>query len=329
MTTPVDAASPVLVSLVPRRDERSGDELVESVHRGHLVVARAGEVVAALGTPDVLTYLRSAAKPFQATACLEVLDERGMAPPAGSQIAVGWASHRGEPRHLAAVETLLARSGTAPGELTCPVAAPLADPAAGQARIHHNCSGKHAMFALAGQAIDCPRDELLDPRGRLQRRLLAVLAETLGEPDGVAVDGCGAPAVAGPLDRLALAYGQLAVDERFARVRQAAFDHPWLVGGEGRLESCLLAAGVVAKPGAEAVFAAGWRDRDGRGWGVAIKVEDGAARGATAAVHGLLAAARVVPVDIWEPPASLGGGRPVGRIRASDDVLALGRSLAA
>jgi L-asparaginase II len=306
-----------------RRDTRSGREVSESTHRGSIALCAAdGEVLAALGDPWRSTFVRSCAKPFQATACLELLDLAGGSP-SPAEIAVSWASHRGERDHIAAVRRLLTRSATTPDQLTTPPERPDSDPGATPARILHNCSGKHAMFALTGREQACPRGRLLDADGPLQRPVLAVLEEALGPFDAVGVDGCGAPAVAVPLARLATAYAGLATDERWRRVREAGLANPRLVGGTDRLETALLAAGVVAKPGAEGVFAAGWVDPRGRARGMAVKAEDGTARAAASAVIELLEALGVAPDDLWRPAAPQGGGVPVGRIRAAPAVLAL------
>ena len=95
---------------------------------------------------------------------------------------------------------------------------------------------------------------------------------------------------------------------------------PQLVGGEGRLESALLAAGVMAKVGAEGSYAVGWRDRDGRPGGLAVKAADGSTRGVAAAAIALLEQLGVVPEGVWEPPPPLGGGAPVGQVRAAPAV---------
>ena len=311
---------------VTRRDVHRGTEEIESRHHGHLVVVGPGGAVAgALGDPERPTFVRSAAKPFQAAASMEVAG-----PLAGDlteeEIAVGWASHRGEPRHLAAVEALLRRSGTAPGDLTTPVAAPKDDPTAAPTRICHNCSGKHALFALAGRAAAVPREALLDPDGKLQSVVLGVLGDALGEPTAVAVDGCGAPAVQVPLHGLAAGFRRLWLEDRWARVRRAGLAHPGLVGGEGRLETALLGVGVLAKVGAEGVYGASWRDGDDA-WGVAIKAEDGEVRGASVALHELLVALGVAARDVWSPEPVLGGGEVQGRVRASTEIPALARRL--
>jgi L-asparaginase II len=324
------------VAEVTRRDVRTGVEHVESAHAAHLVVSGPdGEVVASCGDALHPTFLRSTAKPVQATSCLEVLDASAAsatsaasrAVPGPAEVAVAWASHRGEPVHLAAVRGLLRRSGTAATELTCPPATAEAEPGARPSRLQHNCSGKHALFALAGARLGLSGAALLDPEDALQRRVLATLEEVFGPPLAIGIDGCGAPAVAVPLAALASGFAQLAVAPRFARVRDAGRAHPGLVGGEGRLESALLSVGVLAKGGAEGVFAAGWFDAEGRPWGLAVKGVDGAARGVAAVSAGLLTSTGVVPDGTWSPPPPLGGGRPAGVIRLTGEVARIRRVL--
>lgn len=290
-----------------------GREVVESRHLGHVVVVAPDGTVAAAGDPDRPTFYRSAVKPFQATASLELAGDVGLT---DDEVAVGWASHRAEPEHLAAVRRICARIGLDPAALTTPPDVPLDDPCAEAAPIAHNCSGKHALFALAGHARGVRDAALLDPEGEVQRHVLAAVEAAVGVRVAVSVDGCGAPAARGPLAGLARGFQRLAAGgERWRRVVSAGTARPHLVGGTGRLETALLAAGVVAKPGAEAVFGAGWSDRDGA-WGLAVKVEDGASRAAAAAVHALLAARGVIDPGAWRPPAVLGGGQPVGNVRA-------------
>ncbi len=328
-TSPLSVGAPL--AEVTRRDERSGDEFVESLHHGHLVVIGPGptppgpgsvpspwSTVASLGDPEALTFVRSAAKPFQAVAALERLGARADEL-TDAEVAVSWSSHRGEPRHLEAVARLLARSDTTPDELTCPPAVAEADPGAAPTRIQSDCSGKHAMFALVGVASGTPRDALLDPSGRLQSYVLDELSQRMNVL-AVGTDGCGAPAVAVPLWSLATAYAGLANLPWGRRVRDAGLAHPLIVGGEGRLETALLAAGVVAKSGAEGVYAAGWSAADGSDWGLACKATDGSARGVAAATIAVLEGLAVVPVGTWSSPPPLGGGAPVGQVRATSEV---------
>jgi L-asparaginase II len=95
-------STPVVVA----RLVRSG--VVESEHLGSVVVADAtGAVVAAVGDPDRPTFVRSAAKPFQAASSLRLVDE--ILP--DEEVAVMAASHNAEEVHLRAVRALLERGG--------------------------------------------------------------------------------------------------------------------------------------------------------------------------------------------------------------------------
>lgn len=312
---------------VTRRDERTGRDLIESVHHGHLVVTRAdGRVVASLGDAQLPTFVRSAAKPFQALACLEVLGA-GADELTAAEVAVAWSSHRAEGRHLDTVGRLLERSGTSPDALTCPVAVGEARPGAPPSRLQRDCSGKHALFALAGRALGLTGPALVAADGALQRAVLEVVAMTIGPIRALATDGCGAPAMQVPLAGLARGFAGLAAGGRGQRVRDAGLAHPQLIGGEGRAETALLAAGIVAKPGAEGVFAAGWLDTQGSAWGVAVKVLDGASRGAATAAVGALESLGALEPGTWAAPAPTGGGRSVGEVRSSRAVRDLGRQL--
>ncbi len=324
MTPPAVA----VLAEVTRHD--GATERVESRHRGHLVVVGEGGQELVRGDGDADVFVRSTAKPFQATACLELLDEHGPVPVdelTNAEVAVSWASHRGEQRHLDAVRRLLARSGTAPEGLTCPPALPEADkawppasPGEPPSRLRYNCSGKHALFALAGRGLGLRGRALLDADGPLQQRVLAAITDACGPVQGVGVDGCGAPAVVLPLSGLADGFRRLVAEDRWERVVSAGLEHPGLVGGEGRVESALLAAGVVAKVGAEGVYGAAWRDDDGT-HGIAVKSEDGETRGAAVALVAVLADRGVVPADVWAPPPITGGDDVVGVVRVAPGVI--------
>ncbi|MCA8955637.1 MAG: asparaginase, partial [Planctomycetes bacterium] len=135
---------------------RSG--LVESAHRGSLVVVRDGVVVFACGDPDSWVYCRSAVKPVQALPLIE----RGIAERLGltaQELALVAASHNGTELHTELAMRLLERGGFTPDDLRCGPHSPfdrqagirIARGGAKPERIHNNCSGKHAGFLLLAQ----------------------------------------------------------------------------------------------------------------------------------------------------------------------------------
>ncbi len=317
---------------VTRTDVLTGHEVVESVHLGHLVVVEgpegtAHEVTREVGDAQLVVFPRSSLKPLQATLCLELMHEAGIEL-SDEELAIGWASHRAEPAQLAAVRGLLARAGIAEDALSCPRASVPDDPSVGRSHLAHNCSGKHALFALTAHAMGLPTDPsaLLAHDGPLQSLLIAGLADMLGPIAAVGVDGCGAPALAVPLVALARTFADIATSERHAAVRAAGLAHPALIAGHERgpggmrmpvVDTALLGAGVIAKRGAEGVLAAGWRTPDGRSGGIAAKASDGSLRGAATAVVAHLEAAGVVPPGTWREAAPRGGSQQAGTVRAA------------
>lgn len=159
------------------------------------------------------------------------------------------------------------------------------------------------MLALAA-ARGWPRAAYRDATHPVQSEILEVIAEAAAvRPDEVrlAVDGCGVPTHALPLERMAYAYSRLGELAGGDDVRAAMRVRPELIGGHGVVDTHVmqLLPGWIAKRGAEGLFCAAGPD----GIGVALKVEDGSDRArepALARFLGLLGASvgelAVVPV---------------------------------
>ncbi|MDQ4004601.1 MAG: asparaginase [Actinomycetota bacterium] len=284
-------------------------DLMESVHRGRYVVCDArGETLYSLGDTEGYVYLRSAAKPFQALPLVfsGAADELGIA---GEELAVACASHGGEPCHLAAVRSILRKAGLSEDDLqngTHPpmhtlTAARLARNGEKPRAIHGNCSGKHAgMLAVCAHA-GWDTHTYREPEGPLQmlvRRTVAKLCDLEPEAVRLAGDNCGVPVFATPLRNLALGFARLAaggaeefpddLQEAVQRIRDAMRAHPYIVAGAGRFDTGLMeSTGLVAKSGAEAVFAVA--SPGAPSWGLALKISDGASRAVVPAVLAALA----------------------------------------
>jgi L-asparaginase II len=181
----------------------------------------------------------------------------------------------------------------------------------GPSRIAMNCSGKHAAMLATCVAAGWPTHGYRDPSHPLQQSLRATVEELTGDQvSATVVDGCGAPQFAVSLTGLARSFSRL---DRCAAVMRS---HPFLVGGGGRDVTAVMIGvpGLVAKDGAEGVYAAGFDD----GRAVAVKIDDGAAR---ARMPVLVAALRLLGVtdlaldDLATVPV-LGHGDRVGEVRA-------------
>jgi L-asparaginase II len=265
--------------------------VVESAHRGRLAFCDpAGNVIDALGDPDAYVYARSSAKPLQALPLVlsGAADAFGLS---DEELAVACSSHNAEAPHLAAVRSLLEKSGLTEKDLQSGAHPPMYAPEAGRmARsgeeprpIHGNCSGKHAgMLAVcAHEGLDI--GGYRRPDHPLQRRILEILIQVCGLREDevlVAGDDCGVPTFALPLRNLATGFARFATGEGLSeemagaaeRLRRAMRAEPFLVAGTGRLDTEVMGrTDLVCKSGAEALFAAASRE----GWGLALKVSDG------------------------------------------------------
>jgi len=309
--------APVLAHVV-----RSGT--VESVHHGTAVVTAAdGSIAHAWGDPTGLVFPRSANKPLQALAMVEL----GLDLP-GPQLALACASHSGEQLHLDTALKILHSAGLSESDLCNTPDYPY-DEATKIGWLHdrkpmtslaQNCSGKHAAMVVTSAAHGWSLPDYLDADHPLQRAIIATIERLAGPVGALAVDGCGAPLHGIPLAGLARAFGALAsADPTSApgRVATAMRDHPDYVGGSGRQVTRLMRAlpGAMAKDGAEAVYAVGLAD----GRGIALKIADGAWRAAGVVLGAVLRAEGIGDETAWELLADapvLGHGRPVGSVVA-------------
>lgn len=302
---------------------RSG--LVESRHRGSVAALEGdGSLVVSVGEVAEPMFPRSAVKPVQAVAMLHAglqLD--------GELLALAAASHSGEPFHLDGVRRVLAGAGLDETSLRTPPDWPLDEEArlaviraGGEPRsVQMNCSGKHAAMLATCAAAGWPTDDYRAADHPLQQHIRATLEELTGESiAATGVDGCGAPLFAVTLTGLARAFSALVrsapgTPER--RVADAVRAYPKWASGTTRDEAALMQGvpGLLAKAGAEAVYALALDD----GRAVALKLEDGSQRARPAVVVAVLRRLGVEAPVLDELAAIpvLGGGRPVGEIRAT------------
>src|ERR1044071_6415075 len=140
------------------RVEATRGELVESIHPVSAAVLDArGRLLADSRDPDLVTWWRSAAKPFQALPIVQdgAADRFRLT---DEELALACASHSSEFRHLEVVRGMLDKIGVGEDALACGVHTPLSPIVAtavarGLALMTprwSNCSGKHAgMLELA------------------------------------------------------------------------------------------------------------------------------------------------------------------------------------
>jgi L-asparaginase II len=269
----------------------------ESAHAVRFAAADPeGAIVASGGDIEQLTFLRSSAKPL---ICAVVVGS-GAADHFGftdAEIALGAGSHSGEPFHVAAARSMLAKAGLTEDDLRCGAHAPynvqaaldLAAAGIEPGRIHNNCSGKHAGILALAVHLGAGAAGYLEVTHPAESAILDGCAEMLGVPlasFAVGVDGCGIPVIATPISVAARFFAKFAAPQRFAtkwrdalvRVRDAMMAYPEMVAGTGEFDTDLMRSApgdIIGKGGAEGYHASAALRR---GLGLCVKIVDGNAR---------------------------------------------------
>ena len=280
-------ANPVLA-------EQTRGNFVENRHRGAFVVADAeGRIIASAGDISRPVFPRSAIKSMQALAMLtsgslrkfEITDE---------ELALACASHTGEDFHVAGVTHFLDHIGLSVADLECGAHQPTNAKARTALReagllpnpLHNNCSGKHSGMLSVARALGVPTKDYVTLDHPVQKAVRAAVETVVGEAlstDRCGIDGCSIPTWAAPLSAFARGFAKMATGQGLPpemgaaanRIFDAATSHPHLVSGTGMLDTLVMQAfggRVMQKGGAEGVQCGAIRDK---GWGYAIKCDDG------------------------------------------------------
>ena len=140
---------------------RRGD-VVEAVHFVHVASTEG-----VLHGEDVVSHLRSSAKPIQAIPLADAYDDLD-----DDELAIACASHQAEPAQLDAVRKLLARAGASVDDLEC-------GPQEGrpEGKLGHNCSGKHAGFLAVCREKGWPFEGYRLLEHPVQRRIRELAVE--------------------------------------------------------------------------------------------------------------------------------------------------------
>ena len=287
--------------------------ILESVHRGHVVVCDAGGVVAEWGNGAQVIFPRSSCKMLQALP----LVESGAADAAGLEVnhlALSCASHQGAHMHTDLARDWLAGLGLGEADLRCGPQVPNDIEARAMLRahykspcqLHNNCSGKHSGFLTLNKHLGGGA-EYIELDHPVQKAVKAAFEEMIeAASTGWGIDGCSAPNFTCEVGQLARAMAKMAAPDSMGGVRakaakrlvNAMMAHPLLVAGTTRACSTLMDAAngkAAVKTGAEGVFVG---IIPARGIGIALKIEDGNHRASEAVMAALLVRLGVVdPAD--------------------------------
>ena len=275
--------------------------ITESRHRGHIVaVDPDGNILAHLGAPETVTYLRSSAKPHQAIPMVAsgAADRFGFSE---REVALACASHSGEPIHTEVASSMLEKIGLSAAALKCGIHEPFSQDISRQLRekgeapnaLQNNCSGKHAGMLALALHLGAPTETYERPDNPVQLAIGRTVAQFSGIPledIAVGVDGCGVPVFGITIKAMALMYARLisppvefddAIKTACRRIVSAMSTYPELIGGSSdRLDTEIMRAAkgrLVSKVGAEGVYTVGVlpSEKWPQGFGLALKIEDG------------------------------------------------------
>ena len=264
-------------------------DFIESMHVAYAVVVDGdGQIVKNWGDPDYLTCVRSALKPFQASAAVSAgaTDAAGFT---SAELALMCASHNGEDIHVQTAKEMLEKLGYDMSYYECGSHAPydrkskieLIKNSQEPTPLHNNCSGKHAGMLCLTKYLKADPAGYTNVEHPVQQAIMKqVMKFSELEDFPLAVDGCSAPVPFMTLYNIALMYQKLAsVDhEDLSPLYDAMVSNPMLVAGTDRFDTDFIEAmkgHAVTKVGGEAIRGIGFRKDDGSVLGIAIKMLDG------------------------------------------------------
>lgn len=267
--------------------------VLENVHYGAIsVVNEHGEIIHQVGDPKHMTFLRSAAKPFQALPAMKrnVDREFGLT---GNEASLFAASHRGEAFHIAALESMREKANIQEDQLICGMAYPLNEDAKAERhrnhedkrKLFHNCSGKHMGMIMTCKLMGWDESSYGEVDHPIQQEIIDGLSELSDVPRDqikLGVDGCGLPVQALPLHAIGTAYLKLACPdlikdtvtrEAAARIGKLMNENPTMIADTKFVCAELLKDdNLAAKGGAKGVYGIGLRKER---IGISLKVSDG------------------------------------------------------
>ena len=226
------------------------DGLIEETH----CVNVFGDGLTTVNT-DVPYYLRSCAKPLQASLLIDYgvnFTEE--------EIALCCGSHAGEECHVKIAEKMLKKIGLNESYLKCGVHSPLSRTMQDSMlikgeknrSIHNNCSGKHIGFLALCVKNNWDLSDYYEPSHPLQKAVKEKIIQLceINKDFPETTDGCGVPIQSMPLKNMVIGYKNLL--NNYPQIIRAIKNHPYIYGGENRTDTEIIQGtdNLIAKVGA-------------------------------------------------------------------------------
>ena len=236
--------------------------LVEEEHYGFRMLADKERILEYNGeTGHYPFYLRSCAKPLQASLMIDYgMDIKYDM--SEEEIAICCASHAGEDVHLNVEKSLLNKLGLDESYLKCGIHKPLSKTKQQEmllkgeeaTPLHNNCAGKHIMMLglclMNGWDLKTYDSEEHPLQIKIKEKITELCELKHRFP--VTKDGCGVPIMSMPLEDMLRGYLNLFTNPRYDKITKAFLEHPYIIGGEDRLDTKIIenSENLVAKVGA-------------------------------------------------------------------------------
>lgn len=230
------------------------DGLIEEFHEGYWVSAKPIKGFSPDNDHNTPYFLRSCAKPLQATLLLDYgLDLKK------EELALCCASHAGEDCHIKVAMKIMKKFKIKEEMLKCGIHAPLSKGMQNRmivrgdspTPLHNNCSGKHLGFLAICVNQGWSTTDYDAPDHPLQIAVKEKINDLCGitKEYPMTTDGCGVPILSMPLKNLAQGFVRLL---EYPQILTAIKTNPYIFGGEGRTDTEIISKteNLIAKVGA-------------------------------------------------------------------------------
>lgn len=234
--------------------EYNRDGLVEEVHVGVWAIYKPVAGISSGSGGDKPYYLRSCAKPLQATLLLDYGIDLTL-----EELALCCGSHAGEDYHVKVALKLLKKIKLSDAYLKCGIHAPLSRDMQNRMIVrgdaptvlHNNCSGKHIGFLAICKKQEWDLLTYEEPTHPLQIAIKERINEMCGVTQDypMTTDGCGVPILSMPLKNMLNGYIKLL---NYPKILNAIKSNPYVYGGDGRTDTEIIqkTENLIAKVGA-------------------------------------------------------------------------------
>lgn len=282
-------------------------DVIEARHQVHAIAFQGEKVLLQCGNDQLITPMRSAAKPFMVWPQIKLCRECGIRI-SDAQLTLMVSSHNGEVKHRNTVISILELSNSTVGDLCCGTHLPYFDwlyddffseKDLAKRQLYHNCSGKHSGMLLLAVLIGSNKSDYWKVEHPVQQMITKYVKAFLNisgqDSFSMVLDGCGVPTYCVTLRKMAQIYQRLYKDERLQPVISAVMNEPDMIAGKERIETDIIRhCGYFAKSGSDGIFCVSIPNED---IGIALKIEDGNDEAAESAIVELLYMLNLLTAD--------------------------------